>query len=507
MTPVESLVAVALTLRGAEVDFLLCDEFLPACMHASYRRLGENQEAFVAQGPAGSLCRACWPQGKATYEPLGLRVLRYSEWVTSVELEQASHLAQTIDAAAIPGYRLDGLAIGEHALAGALRYFAKGTLDDEPYGEPILRRYFRASLLSAFAIRRLLATRGYECAVFNHGIYVPQGLIGEVARQSGVRVVNWIVAYRKRSFIFSHDDTYHHTLMTEPVSAWETIPWSEALDEEVMSYLTSRWHGSRDWIYFHKTPQEDLDQIAAATGIDFSKPLVTLLTNVMWDAQLHYPANAFPNMLDWVLQTISYFSRRPDLQLAIRVHPAELSGTIPSRQPILAEIHRAFPTLPPNIFLIGPESSISTYVLSLAADTVIIYGTKTGVEVTSFGVPTLVAGEAWIRGKGVTIDALSAEDYFRQLDRLPLGYRMDEATQQRARKYAFHFFFRRMIPLGMVEQQEGWPRFRIALSGLDDLLPGCDPGLDVICDGILTGAPFVYPAETLIATAPIPVHA
>src|SRR4051812_25152907 len=33
---VESLLAVALTLRGARVHLLLCDESLPACMNASY---------------------------------------------------------------------------------------------------------------------------------------------------------------------------------------------------------------------------------------------------------------------------------------------------------------------------------------------------------------------------------------------------------------------------------------------------------------------------------------
>ena len=43
--------------------------------------------------------------------------------------------------------------------------------------------------------------------------------------------------------------------------------------------------------------------------------MIGLLTNVSWDAQLHYPANAFANMLDWLVQTCRYFATRPDLQL------------------------------------------------------------------------------------------------------------------------------------------------------------------------------------------------
>ncbi|MCZ7589026.1 MAG: hypothetical protein M5U27_09280 [Gaiella sp.] len=223
------------------------------------------------------------------------------------------------------------------------------------------------------------------------------------------------------------------------------------------------------------------------------------MTNVFWDAQLHYRANAFADMLDWVVQTIAYFAGRPELQLLVRIHPAEVRGTIPSRQPMLAELEKAFPALPPNVFVIPPESNSSTYAAMDVCDAVLIYGTKTGVELASRGTPVVVAGEAWVRGKGVTLDASSPEEYFRILDRLPLGRRLDEDTVRRARMYAYHFFFRRMIPLPFMRHVEGnQPApFSVEIDGLGDLLPGRHEGLDVICDGILEGTPFVYPAERL----------
>ncbi|HEX4097667.1 MAG TPA: hypothetical protein VHX64_13130, partial [Caulobacteraceae bacterium] len=39
--------------------------------------------------------------------------------------------------------------------------------------------------------------------------------------------------------------------------------------------------------------------------------------------------------------------------------------------------------------------------------------------------------------------------------------------------------------------------FAVEIEAKDELAAGRWPGLDAICDGILTGAPFVYPAETL----------
>jgi hypothetical protein len=245
----------------------------------------------------------------------------------------------------------------------------------------------------------------------------------------------------------------------------------------------------------------DLERIAREVGADFSRPCIGLLTNVMWDAQLHYPANAFPNMLEWVVSTIEWFARRPDLQLIIRVHPAELRGSLVSRQPMMPEIQRRFPTLPPNVFLIGPESQVSTYAVMSRCNAALIYGTKTGVELASIGVPVIVAGEAWIRNKGITMDVASAAEYFAVLDQLPFRTAMPAEQIQRARRYAFHFFFRRMIPLHFMLPSKDDAPYRVSLRSFRELAPGRSRGLDVICDGILHDQPFTYPAENDPSTA------
>jgi Capsule polysaccharide biosynthesis protein len=295
--------------------------------------------------------------------------------------------------------------------------------------------------------------------------------------------------------VFSHHNTYHQTMLSEPTAYWENMVWTPKMDAEILDYLKSRWYGTRDWIAYVENPQDDVSNIARDLGVDFSKPCVGLLTNIMWEAQLFYNTNAFSNMLDWTLQTIRYFDNRRDLQLIIRVHPAEVRATQQSRQRIIDEIRRAFPTLPKNVFIIPPDSPISTYATMANCDAVIIYATKAGLELTCMGIPVIVAGEAWIRNKGVSLDASSREQYFRLLDRLPLKERLSEAVTQRARKYAYHYFFRRMIPLPFMVPTSGWPPFKVEVSRIDELMPGRSAGLDVICNGILKGDEFIYPAE------------
>lgn len=494
LSSLESLLAIALTLRGAKVHTLLCNATLPTCLRVEYPTIPDPQ-VIADYGIQGRLCDDCQRTGNYLFEPLGLHNHKLGDLVDDESRKRAKRLAAEVPLEQIPDFQLDGVAVGEHAFAGALRYFASGNLENEPLGEVVVRRYLEAAILTAEALNQLTRQYRFTSSCFNHGIYCPQGVVGAVLRKAGTRVVNWNIAYRKKCFIFSHEDTYHHTLLDEPVEAWESMPWTDAMQDEITEYLRSRWQGSNDWIWFHEKPDERFDRIAAELSLDRTKPIIGMLTNVMWDAQLHYRANAFPSMLNWVLDTIAHFAQRPDLQLVIRIHPAEIRGTLPSRQPLLEEIRKAWPELPRNVKVIPPESPVSTYAVMEHCDSVLIYGTKTGVELTSIGIPVIVAGEAWIRNKGVTLDASTRDEYMGLLNRLPLGKRLDEATRLRALKYAYHFFYRRMIPLAFMEPTGAWPPYRPSIESLEQLMPGADPGLDLICDGIIQGTPFVYPAE------------
>lgn len=495
-TTIESLITVALKIRGNEVHVLLCDSALTACQECDIRFFQNNITDFIKYGPKKEYCSTCFKYANRMYESIGIKIHKISEYITNKDLIFIDKVLSTIDSDQIKDYVYDGMAVGEHAYAGTLRFFAKGTLDDEEFAVPILLRYFKAALIMTCATKNLFNKIKFDSAVFHHGIYVPQGIIGEVCRKFGIRVINWNPAYRKNCFIFSHGGTYHHTLMNEPTSNWENIKLTNQIDNKITSYLKSRWEGSKDWISFHKNPEFNLNSLTKEIGIDFSKPTIGLLTNVIWDAQLHYPQNAFHSMMEWLIETINYFSIRSDLQLLIRVHPAEITGFIPSRQKVVDELYKYFKELPFNIFIISPADNISTYSLMNMCNSVIIYGTKTGVELTSLGIPVIVAGEAWIRNKGITVDASTKEEYFNILSQLPMAGRLDELIIDRAKTYAYHFFFRRMIFLDKVKPKSGWPPFQIDIKNIQELLPGNSVGLDVICDGIIKGSEFIYPDES-----------
>ena len=104
----------------------------------------------------------------------------------------------------------------------------------------------------------------------------------------------------------------------------------------------------------------------------------------------------------------------------------------------------------------------------------------------------IVAGESWLRGKGIGHDCDDAAAYDAMLATLPFNQRLDAETTKRAEAYAYHFFFRRMIPLPGLDRArlQGAP-YEISITGLEMLEPHGNAALDSVCDGIFTGMPFV----------------
>jgi len=273
-------------------------------------------------------------------------------------------------------------------------------------------------------------------------------------------------------------------MYNEPTEIWEKQNWDATREQELMRYINGK---DKYWLFISEDKNKiPFQEYVKLKKIDLNKPIIGMLTNVIWDAQVFYEARVFEDMITWINKTINYFSKRTDLQLLIRVHPAEAMPM--NRQPVVAEIKKAFENLPPNVFIIDAEDTVSTFEAIDHCNAAIIYATTAGIELAAKGKPVIVAGEAWIKNKNISYDPTSEIEYFQLLDKLPFISMLSEEKIIRAKKYAYYFYFNRMIHLSCLSKEDD--SFR--LNSLEDLLPGVDPGLDVICKSILKKLPFLY---------------
>ena len=89
-------------------------------------------------------------------------------------------------------------------------------------------------------------------------------------------------------------------------------------------------------------------------GVNIKKPILGLLTNIIWDAQIIYKDNIFKNTVDWLIYTINYLSSRNDIEVVVRCHPGEVNADRISKQKVKNTICERIYPLPKNlkIFLV-----------------------------------------------------------------------------------------------------------------------------------------------------------
>ena len=389
----ESLLAFALTYYGAKVEILLCDKVLPACMMATSNFI--NEEDFSKNG-IKKTCNACLDAGKFAFDGLKLKTHYYSDFINSVDIKESKELCKNLSLDELINYKdkEDNMSIGEHSLAGALRYYAVGNIRNQKNNQTILRKFTEAGIITKKVFENILSTHNnIDIIISNHAIYIPQGVICEVTKKYKKKIVSYVTGYRKNSWIFSHGDTYHYTMMTEPVSDWENMDLNEKKENKIMNYLDSRKYGTNDWTYYFDNPEFNAEKILIEKGLDLKKPIVLMTTNIIWDANLIYHDNIFINMMEWIFKTIDYFIDRKDLQLLIRAHPAEVNADRISNGLVKDEIFKKYKKLPKNIFIISSDEKYSTYPLVEYANAILVYASKVAMEFTSCGYNVVVAGE------------------------------------------------------------------------------------------------------------------
>jgi hypothetical protein len=488
---------MGLHLRGAQPHFLLCDGALAACEEANHYHFGVTPE-FGEHGPGRTLCPYCHGTGKDIYSQLPLPLHWYGEFTSTEESKEDLVRARGMSTEDCFGFELGGMPLGEHVRAGVLRYFKRGTLDelDPREVQAAAARYLAGALTTARVLGRVIDRLKPEVVVAHHGIYVPQGIVDLVARARGLRIVNWGMAYRDRSVIYSHHDTYHRTMLHEPTSLWDSRPLTEPQAKEIEEYLARRRAGGDIGVKWTAELRDvsGLDasdrNLLRALGLDPAKPVYGLLPNILWDAGIYYGTPVFETMLDWLFVTVDHFLRDMNQQLIIRVHPHEAQPRH-TYQKVIPELERRYGRLPDTIRVVAPEDPTSTYRLMDLCRAVLVYGTKTGLEIAAAGIPVVVAGEAWIRNKGFSMDVVSREHYEEILAKAYNMHRLSADIVARARRYAYYFFFERMIPVPGIDSGGGWPP-KLALESLGELMPGAHAGMETICDGILKGKDFIY---------------
>ena len=194
------------------------------------------------------------------------------------------------------------------------------------------------------------------------------------------------------------------------------------------------------------------------------------------------------------METINY-STKKNLQIAIRVHPAEDMGLLPSRQKVKDELLKYFDKLPKNIFLINSNDNLNSYMLIKNSLFSIVYASTIANEIVSLGKNVIAAGETWVKNKQISLDPKNKIEYFQMIDKLLVSPKIEKNKIIRARKYSYYFYFKKMIPINsLINEEKKKSNFSLDKSIEDIFNQKTDRGIKVISEGIANNTNFTYEA-------------
>lgn len=446
---VEYLLAKKFKELGAEVKVVLCERDIPIC-HAHDRY---SCGFPIKNIKVMNVCNSCIKSREVILQ-----------WLKKAEILPLSFEgAGQIDLS-------DEVEIDEQVNAGVIRYLATSSTDQSADFVELKSNYKNSSAYLRASVNQLLDREKPDVVIGHHGIYVPQGIINDLCQKKHINFYSWHFGYRKSTLIFSKSNTYHKELGT----ARPRFNINSSQREKIHSYLGHRRTGSADWIHFNRNPSQYPITIRKRTTICF-------FSSVDWDAALHFKENVYSSQFDFISEFLKIVKVMDDYDFVIRVHPAEKSGFHPSFNSLEDFIKKEIPDGLSNLLVVSADDPKSSYDLSDQIDVAVVYNTKMSIELTCAGIPTIVAGEAWVRGRGFTFDVNSREDLFALL-KMSNTLQMSNVQIEAALNFAYYFYFVRCIDVPQLRSTG--KKFKIEFE------PGCidaDDALSQIVTQIIAG--------------------
>jgi len=413
----ELALARALRARGHEVHVVICDGILPAC---------ENHSVGLPEKDWQDRCQKCAGRGQALTSAAGIQTHTLSQ------LEKSARDAEADAILAKQNFSY----IIESAL---YKYFRVGRLQGTASEREQTIKVDEACKITAraaIACARLRPDR----VIMSHGVYSSWAPALMVFQSLGIPTLVYNKGKKRNSVVMN----WVKGLMDWDVSAeWEKVkdqPLTPIESQAIHNYLEGRITHKGDALKYNFGELEGRKQTLQRFNLDETKPIMVLFTNVLWDAASAQKEIAFPNAVDWVMQTIQWFADHPEKQLVVKIHPAEV--VIGTNQPFVKEIERVFPQLPSNVRVIAPEEKVNSWSITQITSLGLVHTSTPGMELPLSGIPCLVASGVHYRGKGFTVDIESREQYFQILNDFPRINFDAEKAKTLALRYAYLLFER-----------------------------------------------------------------
>jgi hypothetical protein len=492
---IETVLAHAVQRRGGSPIFAYCGGRLPIC------------DVMPVNAAPPMPCHSCREYAAGAIQAAGFDSIALhdvADVALSVKIAR-KRVAGLTTIADCEAFVDEGLPLGKLVRISVAWFLSRGTLVDSPQVVETYRSFLVSGIVVARGLRKILDRTHAERVFMLNGTFFAEAIMSTLAAQRGIPFGTYEKGFIPDGVVMTPGAAASRLML--PEDAWvdaRQTPLTEDEASAIDAYLEQRQRGGGALDNFWKVRNEDVAAIRREFRLDRDRPLVVMFCNILWDSAVLERDIAFASMGDWVVGGINWAHAHPDVDLVVRIHPAEVGlRNHPTRERMADHIAAHFATLPLNVRVIQAEDPASSYVFMGEAAVGLVYTSTVGLELAARGVPVVVAADTHYRGRGFTTDPVTEDAYWAALDRV-LAQPADEGDREHrrelARRYAFLFFFRFHNVLAAVHEA-GRSRPEIRVDRASALDPGYDPAMDRVVAGILDGTSTVAPAGSVVTAA------
>lgn len=476
------IIDLSLQLRGHETLTIGCDgDIRKSCNSGASPKI----DYFA--------CKECKEFSSKTHSISKSNIFWLSELYNSNDLMEANKIINQFNDKDLPNVFFKGYHIGEFVRVSINHFLKVNAIDLEDNNTvKIYRDFLKASVRQINSFDRFLDEHKPDRVFMLNGLFAAERIMLEVARSKNIHVVTYEVGYRPQTFFLWHN---------KPIDMCCNDFWDEFKEKKLSKiqnkqldqYIDERYKGGGMIINYFPNMQTDISIITKKFNIDFNKKTFLLFPNLTWDSTLYNIDLFFESHSNWIIETIEHFISRPNDQLIIRCHPSESILDNADRDKVQDIIERNFKSLPQNIIIIPSDSGISSYLLMDKSICGLFYGSTTAIEMGVKGTPTVIVGDIFYRKLGVSIDPNDKAEYFSIINKISSDtYDFNKQDfKETWRRYAYYAIFRSGIPLNFLHYPDVFAEPYFNIDKIDNLSPGKNVNLDIICNGIINKKRFL----------------
>lgn len=405
--------------------------------------------------------RGCW-LGRQYFQSFGINEFVYLDDIALSPSEQAAcrrdadkYLHDALDLQRIKSWRFEEAWLGPHMISTLSRLRFEGLPDfSDPVVKGLLAAILPGSLEHVLRARKLIDRYPVDLAL---GIEVNYSVFGPIVDSCvarGIDVVQLIQPWKDDALIFKrltattrrdHPASVHRTTLERIAEG----VWTLGHEREIDQMFADRYNGK--WFLQARNQQNTRalgrPELVRLLGLDPGKPIATVFSHVLWDANLFYGEDLFKDYGDWFVQTVRAACANPRLNWLIKIHPANLwkraYEDVNQEFAELVLIRKHVGAMPSHVKLLPADTEVSTLSLFHGTDYGVTVRGTTGMELPCFGKPCLTAGTGRYSGLGFTVDSHSAEEYLRRLASLSDLPPLSDIEIHRAKWHAYAAFILR----------------------------------------------------------------